>query len=150
MVKDSKNRKNKDLLFFNEAAEYFDHFNDNNFLDCQNLDISEENQLRDEMLSELNHLKDLIINNPDLKFNALSEEEKSSFYDFIRQYSICPICGSFNHYYNLKKFYFDENCISIRNNLIEFMNLSKEKIRNYNLNFGIPCCSCFKKNFVKE
>ncbi|HEY0090555.1 MAG TPA: hypothetical protein VGB37_17015 [Candidatus Lokiarchaeia archaeon] len=149
MVKDNKNRTNKNLIFFNEAVEYFDHFKDNNFLNSQNLDITEENQLRDEMLSELNHLKDLIINNPDLKFNALSEEEKGFFYEFVRRYSICPICGTFNHYYNLKKFYFDENCIALRNNLIEFMNLSKEKIRNYNLNFGIPCCSCFKKSFVE-
>ena len=149
MVKDNKNRTNKNLIFFNEAVEYFDHFKDNNFLNSQNLDITEENQLRDEMLSELNHLKDLIISNLDLKFNALSEEEKGFFYEFVRRYSICPICGTFNHYYNLKKFYFDENCIALRNNLIEFMNLRKEKIRDYNLSFGIPCCSCFKKSFVE-
>lgn len=140
-------RKNKTLLFFNEAIEYFDKFSTQDIL--VNGRINENNFnanfLRDAMLNELNNLKNIIENNPDLKVEALSEAEKEAFYKFIKFYRICPICGNQNHYFNLKQLFFDENKKVLIGDLIKFMNVKNKKFRNYNLNFGIPCCDCYKK-----
>ena len=151
-----KKRKSNELILFNDAVEYFDKFDK---FDAQETLLNQEasqfnadspNQLRDQMLNELNSLRDLIANNPDLKFKALSEQEKNFFYDFINFYSLCPICGTFNHYYHLKKFYFNENNSSIKDKLIGLMNLKSNKLLKFNVNFGIPCCTCFKQNFEKK
>jgi len=150
-----KKRKNENLIFFNNAIEYFDKFNTQEILINQGTNQLDDlddnpNQLRDQMLNELDNLKDLIANNPDLKFKELSEEEKNFFYDFINFYSVCPICGASNHYYHLKKFYFNESNGSIKDKLIRLMNLKRRKLLNFKVNFGILCCSCFKRNFEKE
>lgn len=146
-----KKRKNKNLIFFNDAVEYFDKSDAQEIFINQRTNqadnLNNPNQLRDQMLNELNSLKDLIANNPDLKFKALSEQQKSFFYDFINFYSVCPVCGAFNHYSHLKRFYFNESNASIKNKLIGLMNLKSKKLQNFNVNFGIPCCNCFKRNF---
>lgn len=149
-----KKRRNKKLIFFNDAVEYFDKFDTQEvFIDRRGnraANLTNPNQLRDQMLNELNNLKDLIANNPDLKFKALSEQQKNFFYDFINFYSTCPLCGALNHYGYLKRFYFDESSTSIKHKLIRLMKLKNKLLKNFNVNFGIPCCNCFKINFNNE
>ena len=149
MIENSfKERKSKDLLFFNEAVEYFNKFDKRDFVFDQNLIQLSPNQLRDQMLNELNNLREIIANHPDLKLKNLSEEEKKQYSKFIKFYSVCPLCGEINHYHNLKKFFFDENNQDIKEKLIKFMNFKKnKKIKRLNLDFGIPCCKCFKYFF---
>ena len=142
-------QKNKRLPLFYKAIEYFDKS------DTQEILISELNNLenrrinttllRDEMLNELNNLRNLIDNNPDLKLKALSKEEKEIFSKFIKFYQIFPICYQYNHYRNLKKLYFDEDKKVLKEKLIKFMNLRSKKLNKINLSFGIPCCNCYKK-----
>ncbi|MFX1393422.1 MAG: hypothetical protein ACFFAH_07595 [Promethearchaeota archaeon] len=147
-----KKREKKELIFFNDAIEYLDKSDTTDELKNSKIHQTENfnnksNFLRDQMLVELNNLRDLIANNPDVKFKALSDEERNFFYDFINHYSVCPICGTFNHYYHLKRFYFSENNTAIKEKLIRLMNLKNKKLQKFNVNFGIPCCTCFKKNF---
>ncbi|MFW9822963.1 MAG: hypothetical protein ACFFE4_08520 [Candidatus Thorarchaeota archaeon] len=140
-------KEKKTLLFFNEAVEYFDNFTGQDSL--LNEPIIENrfnnNFLRNSMLTELNHLKDIIENNPDTKIEALSPVEKEIFKKFIRFYKRCPICGNHNHYFNLKQLFFDDNKKDLIKQLIRFMNVKLEKFRTYNLNMGVPCCDCFKR-----
>ena len=149
MIKNNLKRQNKkDLIFFNKALEYFEKYSEDSFkVNCE-ITFNHEDQLREEMLAELNNLKEIIANNPDRKLNSLQEAEKQLFYDFVRFYSVCPICGSFNHYYHLKRFYFDDSKNILRNHLIKLMENDESKKHNkYNLQIGIPCCKCYKINF---
>lgn len=141
-----KLRKNN-LILFNDALEYLDDFDYFKTNKSTKSPLSHSNLLRDEMLEELNHLKERIINNPDLKLESLNKEEKKLFYNFIEYYSICPICKKTNHYSNLKEFYFNEKMDKIREILIRIMNFNDSKLNNLDLNFGIPCCNCYKKCF---
>ncbi|MHA2006639.1 MAG: hypothetical protein ACXABO_09130 [Promethearchaeota archaeon] len=147
---DEKNKK-ETLLFFNEAIEYFDKFNSQDTIlsTRANHDNFNANFLRNSMLNELNNLKNIIENNPDLKIEALSEAERENFYKFLNFYRICPICGNLNHYFNLKQLFFNEHKKLLIKNLIEFMDVKNKKFRNYNLNFGIPCCNCHR-NLTQE
>ena len=146
----SEKQKNKRLPLFYKAIEYFDKSDTREILISEKLNNLENRRinttlLRDEMLNELNNLRNLIDNNPDLKLKALSKKEKEFFSSFIKFYLICPICYQYNHYRNLKKLYFDEKHIKIKQKLIELMNLSSKKLKKVNLSFGIPCCNCYKK-----
>jgi len=140
-------REESTLLFFNEAIEYFDKFtNQDSIVD----DPVRENRfntnfLRNSMLNELNNLKDIIENNPDLKIEALSDEDKEKFHKFISFYKKCPICGNPNHSFNLKQLFFNESKKILIRELIRLMNFKNKKFRRYNLNLGVPCCKCFKK-----
>ncbi|MFX1314330.1 MAG: hypothetical protein ACFE9T_00570 [Promethearchaeota archaeon] len=146
----SQKQKRTQLPLFYEAIEYFDK-SDNQEIFVNESENSMESPrtyttiLRDEMLNELNKLRKIIDNNPDLKVNALSNEEKKRFSDFIKFYQICPICYQYNHYRNLKRLYFDENKRDLKLKLIKFMNLRNKKLNKINLSFGIPCCNCYKK-----
>lgn len=142
-------KKKKTLRFFNEAVEYIDKF------DTQDILIEEatiplnrrspnSNFLRDEMLNELNNLRNIIRDNPDLKIEKLSEKEKEIFYDFIKFYRICPLCGNPNHFFNLKKIFFDDNKKLLIQQLIRLMTLKSSKLRKYHLHLGVPCCNCYK------
>ena len=143
-----KERKPKDLLFFNEAVEYFSRFDKRDFVFDQDPDHLSPNQLRDQMLTELNNLRDIIVNHPDLKLKNLSEEERKNYSKFMKFYSVCPICEQPLHWANLKKFFFDENNQNIKEKLIKLMNLENNKrLKRLNLDFGIPCCKCFKQFF---
>ncbi len=141
-------RKNN-LIFFNEALEYLDDFDYSKTKKSIKSPLRRSNLLRDEMLEELNHLKEIIINNPDLKLESLNKQEKKLFFNFIEYYSICPICKKTNHYSNLKKFYFNEKLDNIREILVRIIDYNDSKLSNLNLNFGIPCCNCYKK-YLKE
>jgi len=148
-----KSKEKEDTRFFDKALEYFDRFNNItlSFEQPDNLNESSRNKnpnlLRDQMLNELNNLKEIIINNPVIKFNNLSIQEKGQFQEFIKFYSICPICGNKNHYNNLRKIYFDDEKQSLKEHLLVLMNFKDKKYKNLNLNFGIPCCSCYKLFF---
>lgn len=140
-------REKSTLLFFNEAEEYFDKF------DNQDIIINEPvrenrfntNFLRNAMLNELNNLKEIIENNPDLKIEALSDENKEKFHKFINYYKKCPICGGPNHYFNLKQLFFNESKKKLIRDLIRLMNVKDKKFKRYNLTLGVPCCNCFEK-----
>ncbi len=143
-------QKNKRLPLFYKAIEYFDKSDTREILISEKLNNLENRRinttlLRDEMLNELNNLRNLIDNNPDLKLKALSKEEKEFFSSFIKFYQICPICYQYNHYRNLKKLYFDEDKRELKEKLIKFMNLRSKKLNKINFSFGIPCCNCYKK-----
>jgi len=140
-------REESTLLFFNEAIEYFDKFNNQDSIvdDPVRENRFNTNFLRNSMLNELNNLKDIIENNPDLKIEALSDEDKEKFHKFISFYKKCPICGNPNHYFNLKQLFFDESKKNLIRELIRLMNFKNKKFRRYNLNLGVPCCKCFKK-----
>jgi len=148
-MKESLNKEGNKLIFFNQALEYFDYPVDiiSNEKSGQTLVIGDSDLLRDEMLSELDHLKELIINNPDTKIKALSKAERDLFFEFIRTFSICPICGNQNHYFHLKKFYFSEDKKIIKQSLLNLMRLNYKKFK---LKYGVPCCSCFKKYFEEK
>ncbi|MFX0036818.1 MAG: hypothetical protein ACFE9I_14405 [Candidatus Hermodarchaeota archaeon] len=136
----------KELRFFNEAAEYIDKFDNSEIIIHQNehLHRNASNLLRDSMLNELNNLKNIIESNPDLKLKKLSDSEKKIFKKFTKFYSTCPICGNFNHYFNLKQLYFDDNKKSLIEELIRLMTLKRSRLLKLNLHLGVPCCNCFK------
>lgn len=140
-------REESTLLFFNEAIEYIDKFSNQDSIvdDPVRENRFNTNFLRNSMLNELNNLKDIIENNPDLKIEALSDEDKEKFHKFISFYKKCPICGNPNHYFNLKQLFFDESKKNLIRELIRLMNFKNKKFRRYNLNLGVPCCKCFKK-----
>ena len=146
VTKMEEKRERKALLFFNEAIEYFDKFANQDIL--INEPVRENsfntNFLRNTMLNELNNLKEIIATNPDLKIEALSDEDKEKFHKFISYYKKCPICGYPNHYFNLKQIFFDESKKTLIKELIRLMNIKNKKFRKYNLNLGVPCCNCFK------
>jgi len=156
MSKNNFKRKDiKNLNFFDNAIEYFDRFNSNLFLEQstnsnRNHQTLHPNFLRDQMLIELNKLKELILTHPNFKLNNLSEEEKQRFFEFVSHYSICPVCGNKNHYNVLKELYFDDKKQFLKEQLLQFMNLKNRNFKKLNLNFGIPCCDCFKLNFEKQ
>lgn len=150
----SKKKKRKPLRFFNEAVEYIDKFETQDILLEVNsvpLEIRDFNSsfLREEMLNELNNLRDLIRNNPDLKIEKLSKEERDTFYNFIKWARICPLCGNQNHFFNLKRLFFDEDKKLIVKELIRLMTLNNRKLKKFNLQLGVPCCNCYK-NFYEE
>ena len=141
-------KKDKDLLIFSEALEYYDNMDSIESEDCEQLeeDSSMKNVLRKQMLEELDLLKQIIGNHPDFKFESLSVEEKKFFQEFVVFYAVCPICKQKNHSHNIKKLFFNENKQLI-DDLIRIMNYNNKKLKKLNLNFGIPCCNCFIKYF---
>lgn len=142
----SREKKENELKIFNEAVEYFNQYDDiSNHEPLKSTEMFNSILLRDQMLSELNNLKELILNNPDSKISQLSTEEKEVFNKFMKAYSICPICGGHNHYYNLKKIYFDEDVSDLKEYLVENMNSREKKIGALTVITGIVCCGCFKK-----
>jgi hypothetical protein len=143
-----QNSKNNELVFFNRALEYFDYpvdqLSEKAVKSDKVFELRESDFLRDEMLSELDHLKEVIISNPDKKIAGLSDSEKEIFMEFIRTFSVCPICGNQNHYFHLKKLYFSDDKRKIKESLLHLMMLKRYKIK---FNYGVPCCNCFKKYF---
>lgn len=148
MEKNLLKKQDKELLIFNEALEYYDNIDS---VESDNFKIIEENGakrniLREQMLAELDNLKEIIGNHPDFKYESLSEEEKVYFQKFVVFYAVCPICKQKNHSHNIKQLFFNENRRLI-DDLIRIMNYNNRKLNKLNINFGIPCCSCFKKLF---
>ena len=150
-IKNSLDKKNKQLIVFNDALEYYDKAYDIN--DETTLEYSELNDtrmlLRDQMLVELDNLKDIIGNHPDLKIASLNKEERELLEQFLEYYSICPICHQKNHIYSLKKLYFNEDKKIIKD-LIKLIFFNNKKASKFNLKFGIACCNCFQRYFMQE
>ena len=146
-TKMEEKREKNALLFFNEALEYYDKSTNQDILINEHVSVNRlnTNYLRNTMLNELNNLREIIINNPDLKIEALSDKDKEKFHKFISYYEKCPICGNLNHSFNLKQLFFDESKKTLIKELIRLMNIKSKKFRGYNLNLGVPCCNCFKK-----
>lgn len=147
-------KKKKPLRFFNEAVEYIDKFDtidmliEDNTVSLELKDYS-SNFLRNEMLDELNNLRNIIKNNPDLKLKALTKAEKQIFQNFTKFYSKCPICGNLNHFFNLKRVFFDDDKKLLIKELIRLMTLNNRKIEKFKIQLGVPCCNCYK-NFYEE
>lgn len=144
-----ENNKSKSLIWFNDAFEYLDKYNTQEILEESinrfNNQINNGNYLRNAMLDELNNLRTIISDGLDLEVEALSKKEKEIFYDFIDYYNECPICGTLNHIFNLKQFFFDDKKHILREELIRLMCLKNKKLKRYNLNLGVACCNCYKK-----
>ncbi|MFW9901523.1 MAG: hypothetical protein ACFFDY_09550 [Candidatus Thorarchaeota archaeon] len=148
----SEKKENNPLRFFNEAVEYIDKYDSQEIFTAENRVPLENrdynsNFLRDEMINELNNLKDLIKNNPDLKIEKLTKEERETFYQFINWARICPLCGNSNHFFNLKRLFFDEDKKFLVKEMLRLMTLNSRKLSKYNLHLGIPCCNCYKQFF---
>ncbi|TXT64589.1 MAG: hypothetical protein BAJALOKI3v1_190030 [Promethearchaeota archaeon] len=162
---DEKEFRNEDtgkLLFFNEAVEYMKKYE---YIDQtriqyekegsssdENVDFPSENCLRNEMLEELNRLKELILNNPDRKLNKLSKDERTLFNRFIGFYKFCPVCGNYNHYHNLKTIYFNEELSEFKIFLIDYMTekIDNRKLSKFNINIGVLCCNCYKTLYEQD
>jgi hypothetical protein len=150
-MKEDNEEDSSELIFFNQALEYFDYPVNQNSVSIvkskSHLAPNHSDLLKDEMLYELNRLKELIINNPDIKLEALNDYEKKLFFDFIKKFSLCPICRSQNHYLHLKELFFSEEKKRIKQSLISLMRIDNHKFK---FNYGVPCCNCFKKYIEKE
>ncbi len=157
--KHSTEKNGKPLLLFNEILKYFEKYGQNDIYSAHSdthLDLKEEdtidssaNQLREEMFYELDNLTDLFGNKLHIRLKNLTYKEKENLRKFVDFYSKCPVCKGRNHSNNLKEYYIDEGKQKLVGDLVRFMNLSvkNKKLRKLNLNFGIPCCSCFEKYF---
>ncbi|TFF88258.1 MAG: hypothetical protein EU550_01645 [Promethearchaeota archaeon] len=67
--------------------------------------------------------------------------------NFLKKYSICPLCYSENHESYLTSFYHDNSKSSLKlKKSLEFLE-KNQKYKGMNLDFGIPCCNCFQKIF---
>ena len=150
-----ESKEGKELAFFNEALEYFGYASATEVeLDSNSADETTSNTpnpLRDEMLDELDNLKEILVSELNF-FKNETELNDKAFAEFISYYSRCPICGGFNHYKNLKELYYNEDKEQFRKELKDFMefNSKKRKFKNLNVSFGIPCCVCYKLFFEKD
>ncbi|MFX1241325.1 MAG: hypothetical protein ACFFA7_08770 [Promethearchaeota archaeon] len=146
----SEKENNTRLKFFNEAVEYIDKFDNhelkNKVIISPFASVNNNTTfLRDEMINELNNLREIIRNNPDLKIKALTDKEREIFYKFIKFYRVCPICGNQNHFFNLKKIFFDEDKKKVIEELIRLMAIDKKSLKKINFQLGVPCCNCYKE-----
>ncbi|MGQ4873559.1 MAG: hypothetical protein ACP6IY_05730 [Promethearchaeia archaeon] len=147
-----ENNKDKKLIFFNEALKKFEYIDPNeiNNLNYRNTRlVSNLNLLRDEMLTELNRLKEIISYKID--FDKIKKERKSfdkdPFYDFVINFLRCPVCGGFNHYYDLKNIYYNEKYKQLREELLRLQKIKNKDLKKLKISLGIPCCSCYQKYF---
>ncbi|MBD3342313.1 MAG: hypothetical protein GF353_24650 [Candidatus Lokiarchaeota archaeon] len=85
-----------------------------------------------------------VIRNIQGKYDDLDEVQ-----NFVRRYSVCPICGSKNHLEYLLDFYYDDNRDELKGFLLKNMG-NKNHLKNFNINLGIPCCNCFSKIFERD
>ncbi len=145
-------KKNKSWFFSNEVLNYFDIEIESEPDLSQDIKLTTKirknsNFLRDEMVGQLSRLNEIMLSNPDLKLETLSEAEKVIFHDFIRFYSICPKCKMPNHIMHLKKLYIHEENEKYKNELIRLMSLEEKKKQDFRINFGVLCCKCFQYFF---
>ena len=148
-------KKYKSWFFSNEILDYFDIEIESEPDLSQDIKLTTKirknsNFLRDEMVNQLSRLNEVMLSNPDLKLETLSEAEKVIFHDFMRFYSICPKCKMPNHNLHLKKLYVLEENEKYKNELIRFMSLEDKKEQDFRINFGVLCCNCFKYFFDKR
>ncbi len=113
-------------------------------------DIDTITLIREQMLTDIERIQAILFDDTyvvDQDYENLSDEEKKICDNFLKFYSICPICKGENHKDDLMRFYFEETEFTkkLRDNLLKLMDNSK----NYKnkIVIGIPCCQCFKKIF---
>ncbi|MEJ2251577.1 MAG: hypothetical protein P8Y97_18220 [Candidatus Lokiarchaeota archaeon] len=102
------------------------------------------------MLTELENLKEILISYSNLDVKSLPKAERKQFREFINYYSQCPICGNYNHYFNLKRLYFNEENVNLKNQLLRFMDKKNKRSYHSSINMGVPCCSCYKIFFEED
>lgn len=138
-------KEKEQLILFQDALEYYEESDLNDDWEtlprASSTSFSEHELLREEMLSELDSLKEILLESESPDLNALTDEERELFQRFINSYSTCPICGGFNHYRNLRDLFFGEN-EDLLQELLRLLTLEEEFS---NVTFGIPCCNCYKK-----
>lgn len=144
--------KNKKLIFFNEALKKFEYINVSRTDNIRNINtrlISNLDLLRDEMIEELNRLKEIITYNIDFSQVKKIRKpfEKDPFYDFVINFLRCPVCGGFNHYYDLKNIYYNDKYEKLREELLKLYKIKNKDFKKLKISFGIPCCSCYQKYF---
>ncbi|MEJ2249727.1 MAG: hypothetical protein P8Y70_03210 [Candidatus Lokiarchaeota archaeon] len=71
--------------------------------------------------------------------------ELKKIQDFLKKFSVCPVCNSKNHKNYLISFYYDESKKELKRSLEKYSVSSNFK--GFKLNLGIPCCNCFEKVF---
>ncbi len=148
-------KMNKSWFSSNEVFDYFDIEIESEPDLSQDIKLTTKirknsNFLRDEMVGQLSRLNEVILSNPDLKLETLSETEKVIFHNFMLFYSKCPICKMSNHILHLKKLYILEENEKYKNILISLMSLEDKKEQDFRINYGVLCCNCFKYFFDKK
>ncbi|MHA1689648.1 MAG: hypothetical protein ACTSUN_09985 [Promethearchaeota archaeon] len=142
----------KSKSHFKNAVDYFETILEpksdatNSPLDKSRKDLINANNLYEEMLQEINNLRDILLNYSIKEQDSMSQKEKELFHKFMTFYATCPICNKKNHQNYLKRFYFsdDPNLMKIKNALIKLM---MAKTQNSWIHVGIPCCECHDKYF---
>ena len=80
-------------------------------------------------------------------------KEDETFKNFVKFFSICPVCNRNNHFESLKNFYYsrDPIMLNLRERLLELICESTDFSDIYynKIKLGIPCCSCFD-TLIKE
>lgn len=111
--------------------------------------------LRDEMLTELARLRDIMrgdycLEEDEIYIN-LPEEEKELFHEFLEFYGNCPICKSKNHDEALSKFFLSQEPenLRLRDQLLDLIYAFDPdyKSTRSHVKLGIPCCNCYKLLF---
>ncbi|MHA1804142.1 MAG: hypothetical protein ACTSU4_06350 [Promethearchaeota archaeon] len=137
---------------FKKAVDYFEMILEPNFdapdspLGKIKKNIINANNLYEEMLQEINNLRDVLLNYSIKEQDSMSPKEKELFHKFMTFYATCPICNKKNHQNYLKRFYFsdDPNIMQIKNALIKLMMMEPQESW---IHVGIPCCECHDKYF---
>ena len=112
---------------------FFTSINDNN----------RDNIFR-QLLENMSHFSNIF------RLKILLPENNYDFESFMKEFSVCPICGRKNHYNYLRKFYFNKSfeSLQIKDSLKKLLEISKDFDATYynRINVGIPCCKCFKQH----
>ena len=105
-------------------------------------DIDRDNIFK-QLLENISHFSNIF------KLSILLPENDYDFENFMKVFSVCPICGRKNHYSYLRKFYFNKSyeSLKIKDSLKKLLEISKDFDATYhnNIKLGIPCCKCFKR-----
>lgn len=123
--------------------------------DMENDENRQLMSLRDEMLHELDRLRNIMrgdhISNYRSELLKLSDEHKITYQNFVEFYKICPICGGRNHKSYLTSFFFskDPQRLQLKDVLLHYMDACIENPHCVDSEFiyGIPCCHCYKQVF---
>ena len=80
--------------------------------------------------------------------------DSDEFKEFVRYFSVCPICKKENHYESLKSIYISDEpeLILLRQQIYKAIEVSRDFKLNKkrNLKVGIPCCNCYKMLFKNK
>ncbi len=82
----------------------------------------------------------------DRNLSIIFPTEVEDYQEFRNSYNICPICKNKNHPESLKNFYFSKqhDLMILRDKFLKLQEILKDKLKDLNINLGIPCCNCYK------